>query len=298
MTDSQVLSRRERLPRQALRRGLRAVDEGSTRVEDWRVTEARTLRVGELFAGIGGIGLGLQRAGMEISWQVEREEFCQKVLEKHCPDSRKWDDVRTFPPEPFGEWRVDMIAGGFPCPTVSVAGQRKGKDDEDRWLWPEMLRICDLLRPDWVLVENVVGLLSAGDVRGSLFGDVVGGLASLGYDLEWRCLSAAQFGARHVRNRVFLLAYSSSVRQSGQGESLNASHPSPIIKGSAVDAVDGRFGQAWATEPDVGRVVDGVSPRLPRRNRLTALGNAVVPQVTQFIGEQVLQYTEKNNGGT
>lgn len=261
------------------------------------MTEARTLRVGDLFAGIGGMSLGLQRAGMEISWQCEIDGFCQKVLAKHWPDARRWDDVRTFPPEPFGEWRVDMIAGGFPCPTVSVAGRRKGKDDEDRWLWPEMLRVCDLLRPRFVLVENVVGLLSAGDVRGSLFGEVVGGLASIGYGhIEWRCLSAAQFGARHVRNRVFLLADSAGVGQSRQGQPIDASHPSPIIKGPAVDAVNGRFGQAWAIEPDVGRVVDGVSPRLPRRNRLTALGNAVVPQVTQFIGEQVLQYIVDMDG--
>ena len=255
------------------------------------------LRVGELFAGIGGMGLGLSRVkkqdgnpAFDVAWQVELEPYCQRVLEKHWPDVRRWDDIKTFPPQgPIDEWSVDMVAGGFPCPTVSHAGRRRGDQDE-RWLWPEMRRVCEVIQPRWVLVENVIGLLSAGHVRGELFGGILRDLAAIGYGhIEWHSISAAQCGACHVRPRIWVLAHSAGERQPGPGEPIHASDPTPIITREAVDALHGRFARQWEIEPRVGRVAEGIPDRL---QRLTALGHAVVPQVVQFIGAQIVAREE------
>ena len=103
-----------------------------------------------LFSGIGGIDLGLERAGMRVVWQCESDPFCQRVLRKHWPDMPLHDDIRTFvAPE-----RVDLLAGGFPCQPVSLVGFRRGVSDE-RWLWPEFLRVIRLVRPRYVFLENV-----------------------------------------------------------------------------------------------------------------------------------------------
>ena len=172
------------------------------------------MKVGSLFSGIGGIDLGLERAGMKIVWQVEKDPYCQKVLKKHWPTVPCYGDIkeidfRTLP-------AVDLICGGFPCQPVSCAGKRQGDKDE-RWLWPEFYRAICEARPRWVLVENVPGLLSADD--GRLFGGILGDLARCGYDAEWDLLPAAAFGAPHLRYRVFLAAYSSSNGLCGGGDS-------------------------------------------------------------------------------
>jgi DNA (cytosine-5)-methyltransferase 1 len=156
------------------------------------------LSCGSLFSGIGGMDLGLERAGFKLKWQVEIDPYANRVLAKHWPDVRRWDDARTFPPP--GDWDVDLIAGGFPCQPHSNAGYKKNRDDP-RWIWNEFDRIIRALRPRLVLVENVPGLL----VRG--FGDVLRDLAAGGYDAEWNCVPAGAFGAPHLRRRVFVLAY-------------------------------------------------------------------------------------------
>src|SRR4051794_35686151 len=114
---------------------------------------------GSLFAGIGGMDLGLERSGMTCSWQVEIDPFARKVLAKHWPDVRRHDDVRTFPPEPVDGWRVDLIAGGFPCQDISVAGKGAGLDGARSGLWTEIVRTVRLLRPRFLVVENVSALL-------------------------------------------------------------------------------------------------------------------------------------------
>jgi len=114
------------------------------------------LSVGSLFSGIGGIDLGLERAGMKIAWQVEIDEFCLKVLRKHWPEVPKYGDIRKIDPKELEP--VDLIAGGFPCQPVSIAGKKLAQKDE-RWLWPEFARIIRMVRPKYVLVENVPGLL-------------------------------------------------------------------------------------------------------------------------------------------
>lgn len=192
---------------------------------------------GSLFAGIGGIDLGLERAGWTGRWQVEWDDYCQHVLAHHWPDVPRIGDIHDAHAahvahadasgrdkrarelgsgrrdEPADRCRgclepVDLIAGGFPCQPFSVAGKRLGTADE-RWLWPEFARLIGELRPRYVLVENVPGLLARHGGMGAVLGD----LAALGYDAEWDSVPAAAVGAPHLRYRVWILAYARSERQ-------------------------------------------------------------------------------------
>jgi DNA (cytosine-5)-methyltransferase 1 len=154
------------------------------------------LTFGSLFSGIGGIDLGLERQGFSCKWAVEWADFPRSVFEKRfrgVPLYRDASEVDYASLEP-----VDLIAGGFPCQPVSTAGRRLAQSD-DRWLWPQFERAVRELRPRFVLVENVPGLL----VRG--MGDVLGGLSCLGYDAEWHRISAAEVGAPHLRQRVWII---------------------------------------------------------------------------------------------
>src|SRR6185369_1358782 len=168
---------------------------------------------GSLFAGIGGIDLGLERAGWECRFQVEWDAWCRaRLIERfpHVPDV--FGDIARV--NWSGVERVDLLAGGFPCQPVSVAGRQAAQEDA-RWLWPEFHRAIRALRPSLILVENVPNLLAVGD--GSAFGDILGDLAASGYDTEWDCIPAAAVGAPHERDRVFLVAYPGrgSVRADG-----------------------------------------------------------------------------------
>ena len=158
---------------------------------------------GSLFAGIGGFDLGLERAGMTCAWQVEREPYAVRVLEKHWPNVRRHDDVCTFPPEE-GNWDVDLVCGGFPCQDISVAGKGAGLAGERSGLWHEMHRIIGELRPRFVIVENVAALLSRG------METVLGELSEIGYDAEWHVIPASAVGAPHRRERVWIVADANS----------------------------------------------------------------------------------------
>jgi DNA (cytosine-5)-methyltransferase 1 len=222
---------------------------------------------GSLFTGIGGMDLGLERAGMECRWQVEIDPFCQKVLAKHWPNVPKYGDIREVTGIELST--VDVIAGGFPCQDVSHAGKRKGIDGERSGLWSEFRRIICLLRPRFVLVENVTGLLDRG------MGRVLGDLAELGFDAEWTVLSACRFGAPHPRERVFILAYPQGFG-SGQLRRLQCTKESAPKRDLH-----------WAQpEPPCERVAYGIPDRL---HKLTALGNAVVPQVAEWIGRRIIE---------
>ena len=285
------------------------------------------MKVGELFAGIGGIGLGLEATGgFEVVWQVEKDDYATKVLEKNWSDVRRWDDVKTFPPE-TGDWDVDLITAGFPCQDISVAGKGEGLDGKKSGLFYEVIRIAGIIKPRWLLLENVSALL----IRG--IGEVLGEVASIsGSDntphfkrMEYHCLPAAVFGAPHRRDRFFLLADTndtgggapkckankdgSSVVKGREEQSQPESsrhrknvadsnitglqgqrrleETSQICTQEAIRLFSSSVGQSqWGIEPDVGRMVNGV----PRRvDRLKCLGNAVVPQVAQFMGEIILQ---------
>lgn len=158
-----------------------------------------------LFAGVGGIDLGLERAGMTAVGQVEIIPFAKSVLDRHWPEVPKHDDVRTTPQWWASTERppVHIIAGGFPCQPFSRAGKRLGTADE-RWGWPWMADVIRTVRPDYVFVENVASLI---DDSGA-FGCVLADLAGCGFDAEWAVLSAPEFAApQSSRERVYLVAY-------------------------------------------------------------------------------------------
>ena len=266
---------------------------------------------GSLFAGIGGLDLGLERAGMTCKFQVEIDPYCRAVLAKHWPDVPRWDDATTFPPDADG-WRlqvgskrdgqapqnstvrypqgvhvdglgVDLICGGFPCQPVSHAGRRRGTADA-RWLWPEFARILGVLRPRYVIVENVPGILTVN--RGGAFGEVLGDLATLGYDAEWTSVPAAAVGAPHLRYRVFIVAYATGTRLLGSsGYEGQRAGWVPLLFGGDCPRTNGQ----WATEPDICRVAHGIPAWV---DRLRVLGNAVVPQVAEWVGRQILKAEE------
>lgn len=162
-----------------------------------------------LFSGAGG---GLLATKWLLGWRtvcyVEKEPYCQAVLEARIrdgllDDAPIWDDVRTFDGRPW-RGKVDCVSGGFPCQPFSYAG-RMLADMDPRNCWPDTLRIVRQIRPGWVFLENVPGLLSA---RHGYFGRVLGGLAELGFDARWGVLSAAGSGAPHIRKRLWVVAYS------------------------------------------------------------------------------------------
>ena len=158
-----------------------------------------------LFSGIGGLDLAAEWAGIKTVGQCEWAEYPTKVLEKHWPNVPKWKDIRTLTGESFyertGRRTVDIISGGFPCQPFSVAGKRRGKED-DRYLWPEMVRVIKELRPTWIVGENVAGI-----VRMAL-PDILSELEACGYRTRTFLIPACAVGARHRRYRVAIVGYS------------------------------------------------------------------------------------------
>jgi DNA (cytosine-5)-methyltransferase 1 len=238
---------------------------------------------GSLFAGIGGFDLGLERAGMKPLWQVEIDPWARKVLAKHWPDVQRYEDVCTVGTQNLEP--VDVLCGGFPCQDISNAGKRAGIEGERSGLWGEYARIICELRPRYVIVENVAALLARGlDV-------VLRDLAEIGYDAEWDIISAAAVGAPHRRERVWIVAYPDQQGLEDAGaKRLPQGRQTPVGHVGSSSPRDGAT--HWAAEPDVGRVVDGIPKRV---DRLRGLGNAVVPQVVEWIGHRIMQQTSINS---
>lgn len=257
-----------------------------------------------LFSGIGGLDLAAEWAGFTTVGQCEMADYPTAVLEKHWPDVPRWRDIRTLTKESFyeqtGLGTVDIISGGFPCQPFSVAGKQRGKKDE-RFLWPEMLRVIRELRPHCVVGENVPGIIKIAARQ------VVEDLERAGYHVVVLQFEAAAVGAWHRRSRVFfvgiakgrLASDAESERSEGQPSARTAEQDEKpremqpdagYSDGTDVhNTVCGRFnrvnrrrespefadGRQWAVEPGVGRVADGLPCRV---ERIRALGNAVVPQ--------------------
>ena len=279
---------------------------------------------GSLFSGIGGIDLGLQRAGMTPAWHSEIEPYACRVLAKHWPDVPNLGDIRDIDWTRVAE--VDLVAGGYPCQPFSLAGVRRGEEDP-RHLWPMFAECIRVVRPRYALLENVSGHLSLG------FGSVLADLAALGYDAQWDCIPAAAVGAPHLRDRVFVIAARQDVLdtdcESQSGRTVNGGstghrpeqrrplaytdnrrpfdalragwdapwHGSPHVANTGrvtaqVPLAGRQPGEPvsewrawWETEPGVGRVADGIPRRL---DRLRGLGNAVVPQVAEHVGRLIM----------
>ena len=263
--------------------------------------EAAKLTHLSLFSGIGGLDLAAEMAGFRTVGQCEWADYPTKVLEKHWPDVPRWRDIRTLTGESFyektGLRTVDIISGGFPCQPFSVAGKRRGKED-DRYLWPEMLRVISELRPAWVVGENVAGIVNMA------LDQVCTDLENEGYAVQAFIIPACAVDAPHRRDRCAIIAnrYGSGLQTQGaeQQTAMVAGIREDVAdadNGSRLVRRDGEFpaveeaggsradhggrtpeyvaGEWWPAEPNVRRVVNGVPSRV---DRLKCLGNAVVPQ--------------------
>ncbi|MDX0180873.1 DNA (cytosine-5-)-methyltransferase [Sinorhizobium meliloti] len=258
------------------------------------------LRVLDLFSGIGGFSLGLERTGgFETVAFCEIEEFPRRVLKKHWPEVPCYHDVRELTADTLRRdgIAVDVICGGFPCQDISLAGDGAGLEGERSGLWFEYSRLISEIRPRFIIVENVAALLSRGHGR------VLGDLAALGYDAEWHCIPASAVGAPHRRDRIWIVAYPDSegerqsavsgqaigVRPSDRGQALaDANRPRLEIKfyGEAGELPAALRAYSWSSEPGVGRMAYGVPARV---DRIGSLGNAVVPQIPEMIGHAILK---------
>jgi DNA (cytosine-5)-methyltransferase 1 len=279
--------------------------------------------VGDLFSGIGGFSLAAEWMGWRTAWFSEIDPFASRVLAHHWPDVPNLGDITKV------DWstvpRVDVVTGGFPCQPHSLAGQRKGSHDE-RDLFDEIIRCIGVVRPRFVVLENVPGLFTS--ESGRFFGRVLGAVAACGYDAEWQVISAADVGAPHLRERVWIVAYAEGVTEreqnhqtgaepfgrntrvesAGRRGGFNVRPTSAALAHSNVQRLEGHnerprpaltsetrftnswtstFGNGrdwWATEPNVGRVADGIPGRM---DRLRCLGNSIVPQVAVEIFRRV-----------
>lgn len=233
---------------------------------------------GSLFAGIGGFDLGFERAGMQCKWQVEIDPFCRKVLAKHWPDVTRFEDVRKVGSHNL-EY-VDVICGGFPCQDISNAGNISGIEAERSGLWFEYARIIRALRPRIVVVENVAALLVRGVDR------VFGELAASGYDCEWFLLPASGLGAWHFRCRIFIIAVERILPnpdEVGTKVLFKSIAGGPLSRDRL--AIDSR---TWEKpQPDLLRGFDGIPQELDA-SRIGSIGNAVVPQVAEWIGRRIM----------
>jgi DNA (cytosine-5)-methyltransferase 1 len=224
------------------------------------------LRVLDLFSGIGGFSLGLERTGgFETVAFCEFDERKRQILAGQWPSVRCFSDVAALSGDQVPGRPVDVVAGGFPCQDVSHSGRRAGLAGERSGLWTHFARLIRELRPRFAIVENVPGLLSRG------MGDVLGDLASSGYDAEWDCIPAAAVGAPHLRARIWLLAYPRGFRDEADDT---------VFAGRSELVIHPR----WAAEPDTPRVDDGTAAWV-----LRSAGAALVPQIPELIGKAILE---------
>ena len=243
-----------------------------------------SIKIGSLFSGIGGFELGLERAisGAETVWQVEQNPFCQKVLAKHWPKAKIYNDVKNITADKVEA--VDILCGGFPCQDISLAGKGEGLHGKKSGLWWEMLRIISELSAERkkpiVVLENVAAISTRGGC------EVVGSLAEIGYCTEWTIISARGFGAPHLRKRWFAVAYLADSDTRRKEDTIRTRRKKSSLC-SALDS-DRRSSKIWSkstTESPLCRVDDGIPNRT---HRLRSLGNAIVPQCSEWVGQQIV----------
>lgn len=249
------------------------------------------LRVLDLFSGIGGFSLGLERTGgFETVAFCEIEEFPRRVLKKHWPEVPCYHDVRELTADTLrrDEIAVDVICGGFPCQDISESNTSGlGLDGARSGLWFEYRRLIGELRPAFAIVENTAALLGRGLDR------VLGSLASLGYDAEWHGIPASALGAPHERDRVWIVAYPASSQRRSVIEQRNLARQYRLLSERQKDAgrdpqlSEEAWHRPWREVADrVGKLDDGLPGRF---HGFDALANAVVPQIPEMIGRAILE---------
>lgn len=245
-----------------------------------------------LFSGIGGFDLAAEWMGWENVAQVEIDPFCLKVLLKNFPNAKQHTDIRTFPASDY-TGRIDIITGGFPCQPFSQAGKRRGTAD-NRFLWPEMLRVISIIKPTWVVAENVPGIINIQD--GVVFEQVCADLEVEGYEVQAFVIPALAVNAPHRRDRLWIVANS---KHSGRDQAEATREDSnlqpkgtarqelPINELTGIDSLwpsqagRNRWDRDWS---DVAAEFCRVDDVLPDRvDRIKALGNAIVPQIAYEI---------------
>ncbi len=238
----------------------------------------------DLCAGIGGFSLGLEAAGMRSVVHIENNAFCTEVLNRHWPNVPVLGDIRDVKPSELQT--ADLVSGGFPCQPYSFSGHRKGTAD-DRDLWPAFEQILATKGPTWALFENVVGLVNLG------LDAVLSQLESLGYTTGAIIVPAGAVGAWHRRDRVFILAFhqggekvysDSHIQRAQRGQEGQVCRLPGFPRWEHDRGIADMLGRPDLPEPLICRGDDGFSARV---DRITALGNAVVPQVVNVIGESI-----------
>lgn len=244
--------------------------------------QTEPLRVLDLFSGIGGFSLGLERAGMKPIAFCEIDTFCQAVLKKHWPNVPLFDDIRGLNATKLsGLGEINVISGGFPCQPYSVAGEQLGSED-DRALWPEYRRIIKELRPDWVIGENVIGLVWME------LDTIITDLENLGYSVRTFDIPACCIGASHERRRIWIVAHAHGQGLEGSKEIGNAE-----IKRAWRNQLIAGFPSVQVWLDNNASQYGGSLNGIPRGvDRLRALGNAVVPQIPEIIGRAIIAATQ------
>jgi len=241
----------------------------------------KPLRVIDAFSGIGGFTLAGERlGGFETVCFVEKEPYCQKILQRQFPSIPIHDDIRTFNPK-LGS--ADVVCGGFPCQDISLAGKQAGIHEGTRsGLFFELMRIVCLVRPKFVVLENVSAILSNG------LDSVLGSLSEAGFDAEWACIPASAVGACHQRERWWLVAYANHAGSQGLRQKLELQQSSGQVPftWSHQPRMPEPNWRRFVSQPLLRRRDDGLSNRV---DRLKALGNAVVPSVAEIPLARVLQ---------
>jgi len=270
----------------------------------------------DLFSGIGGFSLGMEATKkIKTIAFCEKDEFCRKVLKKHWSNIKQYNDIRSINGK---EIAADIVSGGFPCQPFSVAGKRKGTED-DRYLWDEMLRVITEVKPRWVVGENVQGIINIDN--GLVLRQVQTDLEAQGFQVQCFIIPASGIGAWHRRNRVWIIANSKSfgsnerkfrnskkesgeerkVRSKvGRNDSTNVSNSNANTttnkiqtRGNTLDSYSSttRGESWWQIESELRGVPNGIYTGLDkdRANRIKALGNAIVPQIAYEIGQAILK---------
>jgi DNA (cytosine-5)-methyltransferase 1 len=251
------------------------------------------MRHASLFSGIGGFDLAAEWMGWQNVLQVEIDPFCQKVLAKNFPQVKRYGDIKQFNGTEY-KGSIDILTGGFPCQPFSSAGKRKGKED-DRYLWPEMLRVIRQVQPTYIVGENVYGLINWS--KGLVFEQVCADMENEGYQVQPIILPACSVNASHKRDRIWFIANS----QGGSMEKYKVGNEGRQIFKSRESSE--RFPCSLWTPDEQTYFAEMVGELhgIPNRvDRIKGLGNAIVPQVAYEIFkaiEQVVTITKVEENG-